>query len=125
ALRGGSRADLRVAVILFAAAGALQPAAWLPVYPYLRDHPELADDGTEAAYFHAQRIRPWIAVLVDATAIAVAMVAPVPALALWTLSLAFLAATSDGFGGTPRPARRRAHAPEGEGAGSTWSPLEG
>jgi len=32
---------------------------------------------------------------VDAAAIAVAVVAPVPALVLWTLSLGFLAATRD------------------------------
>lgn len=110
ALRGGNMADLRVAVVLFALVGALQPAAWLPVNPYLRDHPELADPGTEPAYFHAQRIRPWIAVLVDAFAMAVAIVAPVPALVAWTLSLFFLAATSDGFHGTFRLVRRRKQA---------------
>jgi uncharacterized membrane protein len=116
ALRGGNLADLRVAVVLFALAGAIQPAAWLPVYPYLRDHPELADPRTGAAYFHAQRFRPWIGVLVDAVAIVIAMVAPVPALVVWTLSLVFLAATSDGFRGAPRLARRRSHAANGEPA---------
>lgn len=126
ALRGGRLADLRAAVALFALVGALQPAAWLPVNPYLRDHPELADSHTDAAYFDAQRIRPWIGVLMDMIAMAVATVAPVPALVVWTLSLLFLAATSDGFQGAPRLARRLLHAPRGErAAGPLGSRLEG
>jgi len=126
ALRGGNPDDLRGAVVLYALVGAMQPAAWLPVYPHLRDHPELADARTEAAYFHAQRFRPWIGVLVDAIAVAVAMAAPVLALALWTLSLVFLAATSDGVRALPRLARRRSHARKGDrAAGSALSRLEG
>jgi uncharacterized membrane protein len=110
ALRGRDPADLRVAVILYTLAGALQPAAWIPVTPYLRDHPELTETPADAAYFDAQRTRPWVGLLVDATAVAVAMAAPVAALGLWTLSILFLAGTSDGFRWTPRPARRRSRA---------------
>ena len=110
ALRGGNLADLRVAVVLYALVGGLQLAAWLPLYPYLRDHPELAEPLTEARYFHAQRTRPWVGVGVDAIAVMVAMVAPVPALALWTLSLIYIAATSEGIREIPSPTRRRSHA---------------
>ena len=110
ALRGGNLADLRVAVVLYALVGGLQLAAWLPLYPYLRDHPELAEPLTEAKYFHAQRTRPCVGVGVDAIAVIVAMAAPVLALALWTLSLLFIAATSDGIRGIPLLARRRSHA---------------
>ena len=94
----------------YALVGGLQLAAWLPLYPYLRDHPELAEPLTEARYFHAQRTRPWVGVGVDAIAVIVAMVAPVLALALWTLSLIFIAATSEGIREIPSPTRRRSHA---------------
>jgi uncharacterized membrane protein len=116
ALRGGNLADLRVAVALYALVGGLQLAAWLPLYPYLRDHRELAEPLTEAKYFHAQRTRPWIGVGIDAIAVVVAMVAPILALALWTLSLIFLAATSEGIREIPFPTRRRSHAVKEERA---------
>jgi len=96
ALRGGDPADLRVAALLYALTAALQSAVWIPIFPYLRDHPELAEPGDSAAYLHAQRIRPWIGVGIDAAAAVAALVSPVAMLVLWTLSLIFLAATSDG-----------------------------
>jgi uncharacterized membrane protein len=110
ALRGGNPADLRVAVILYALVGGLQLAAWLPLYPYLRDHPELTEPLTEATYFHAQRTRPRVGVGIDAIAVAVAMVAPLTALALWTISLIFIAATSEGIREIHSPIQRRSHA---------------
>jgi uncharacterized membrane protein len=118
ALRGGNLADLRVAVALYALVGALQLAAWLPVAPYLRDHPELTEPLTEPAFFHAQRARPWIGVGVDAIAIVLAMVAPLAALAFWALSLIFSATTSEGVRGISLLTRRRARV---EG-GSVLSP---
>jgi uncharacterized membrane protein len=114
ALRGGSLADLRVAMVLYALVGGLQMAAWLPVWPYLRDHPELAQPRTEAAYFDSQRIRPWIGMLVNAIAVLVATIAPVPALVLSTLALVFIAVTSDGIGAGTLLARRHSRASKEE-----------
>jgi uncharacterized membrane protein len=96
ALQSGDAGDLRVSAVLYALTAALQSAAWIPVFPYLRDHPELAEAGDSAAHHHAQRIRPWIGVGIDAAAALAAIVSPVVMLVLWTLSLLFLAATSDG-----------------------------
>jgi uncharacterized membrane protein len=95
ALHGGAAADLRTAVSLYVLLATILVAAWLPIFRHLRDHPELVEPGTDAAFFHARRIRAWIGVAVDAIAVVVAMVAPIPALALWTLTLIVLAATSD------------------------------
>jgi uncharacterized membrane protein len=110
ALRGGHMADLRAATIVYVLLASLLVSAWLPIFPYLRDHPELVGPGTDAAFLHVQRIRSWIGVSVDAVAIVVATVAPILALAAWTLSLIFLAATSEGIRANPFLARRRAHA---------------
>jgi len=99
--------DLRVAAILNAAIAALQSAVWIPIFPYLRDHPELLEQGTDAAVFHAERIRPWIPIGIDVAAALVALVSPVAMIVLWTLSLIFLAATSDGVDMIPVLARRR------------------
>jgi uncharacterized membrane protein len=96
ALQGGDPGDLRVAAVLYALTAALQSAAWIPIFPYLRDHPELAEPGDSATSLHAQRIRPWIGVGIDAAAVLAALVSPVAMLVLWTFSLIFLAATSDG-----------------------------
>lgn len=101
ALRGGNAADLRVATVLYTLLAALQSAAWIPVFPHLRDHPELAEPGTDPASFHAQRARPWVGVGIDVAAAAVGMVLPILALVLWTVSLIFFAATSDGIEAVP------------------------
>ena len=95
ALHGGAAADLRTAISLYVLLAAILVAAWLPIFRHLRDHPELVEPGTDAAFFHARRIRVWIGVTVDAIAVVVAMVAPILALTLWTLTLMVLAATSD------------------------------
>ena len=116
ALRTGEKADLRAATVLYLMLAGVLVAAWIPMLAYLRDHPELAEPGTEAAFFHARRIRSWVGVVVDALAVVVAIVAPIPALALWTLSLILLAATSNRVPEVPFLARRRAHTSKQERA---------
>jgi hypothetical protein len=59
----------------------------------------------------AQRVRPWIAVATDVTAAGVAMVSPVLALVLWTLSVIFLAVTSEGVQAMRHVRGRRSRAP--------------
>ena len=107
ALRSGDPGDLRVAAVLYAGIAALQSAVWIPIYPHLRDHPELVEQCTDSALFHALRIRPWIAVGIDVVAALVALMSPVTMLVLWTVSLFFIAATSDGVETIPGLARRR------------------
>ena len=107
ALRGGDPTDLRVATMLYTGLAALQSAAWIPVFPYLRDHPDLVEPDSIPALFHAQRARPWVAVGLDVAAVLVAMPSPAVALTLWTFSLIFLAATSDGIEAIPGMRRRR------------------
>jgi uncharacterized membrane protein len=111
ALRSGNSADLRVATILYVLLAALLSAAWGPVFSYLGRHPDLVEPGTDAAFFRAQRVRPWVAVGVDVAAAGVAMVSPVLALVLWTLSVIFLAVTSEGVQVMRHVGGRRSRAP--------------
>jgi len=107
ALRDGNPPDLRAATVLYALLAALQSVAWVPVFRHLHAHRELVEPGTDAAFFHTQPVRPWIAVGVDLAAAAVAMVSPVVALVLWTLSVIYLGVTSDGVQTMSFVARRR------------------
>jgi len=116
ALRGGDPGDIRVATILYASLAAMNSATWIPIFPYLRDHRELMEPGTEAALLHAQRARPWVGVAIDAGAVLVATMSAVGALVLWTLSLIFLAATSEGLESISRRRRRRLPRPSEERA---------
>jgi hypothetical protein len=84
ALREGNLAGQRVAAALYALVPPLMSAAWIPHFPYLREHPKLLKPGTDPEYFHAQRIRPWIGVIFCAVAIAVGLVSPLPALVLFS-----------------------------------------
>jgi uncharacterized membrane protein len=107
ALRDGNPSDLRAATVLYALLAALQSVAWVPVFRHRHAHSELLEPGTDASFFHTQPVRPWIAVGVDLAAAAVAMVSPVGALVLWTLSVTFLGVTSDGVQTMSLVARRR------------------
>jgi len=107
ALRDGNSSDLRVATVLYALLAALQSVAWIPVFRHLHAHRELVEPATDVAFFHAQRVRPWIAVGVDVAAAAVAMIWPVVGLVLWTFTVIFLGITSDGVQTMSLVARRR------------------
>jgi uncharacterized membrane protein len=107
ALRDRDPADLRTAAVLYASLAVLQSAAWIPIFRHLRDHPDLVEPGADAALFHAQLARPWIAVGVDMAAALVGFMSPAAMLVLWTLSLIFLAVTSDGVETIPVMGRRR------------------
>ena len=112
ALHGGNPADLRLATALYVSLAALQSAAWIPVFSHLRRHPELVEPGTGTAFFRAQRVRPWIAIGIDAAAAVVCIVSPILALVLWTLSVIFLAVTSDGIRALPMTPRWRRRKPK-------------
>jgi hypothetical protein len=106
ALHSGTVGDLRVATILYSAAGALQSAAWLPMISYLHLHPELVDPDAEELYFRNQRTRPWIGASLDALTIVVAVVAPKVAVALCVFPSIYHAVTSDGIGSVRARGRR-------------------
>jgi uncharacterized membrane protein len=110
ALRGGDPNDLRLAAVLYAVVAALPSAVWIPILRHLRNHPELLEPETDPARVHAERVRPWIAIGLDTVAALVALASPVAMLVLWTCSLVFLGATSDGIETMRRAARRRQRA---------------
>lgn len=97
ALLSGDPGDLRIASVLYALLAAVQSAMWIPIFHHLRDHPELIEPGTDPARLGAQTVRGWIGAGIDVGAAGVALVSPTAMLILWTISLGFLAATSDGI----------------------------
>jgi len=101
ALREGNLADQQVAVALYALTAGLMSAAWLPVFPYLRDHPELIEEGTESAYFHMQRMRPWTGVILYLLAAAVGAFYPWGGLLLFLVMMLYHAVTSEGLQNAP------------------------
>ena len=96
ALREGNAADEHVAAAFYAVIAGLMSAAWLPLFPYLRDHPELVQPGAETTFFHAQRLRPWTGVLCYGIAIGVSFWSTPFALCIFTFMVAFHALTSEG-----------------------------
>ena len=95
---GNSSYDQRVAVTVYALVAAAMSASWLPVFPYLRDHPELLEPTATAEYFHAQRPRPVIGVALYALAAPVAwFLGPAVGLSLLVLMIIFHAVTSEGL----------------------------
>jgi hypothetical protein len=73
-------------------------ASWLPVFPYLRDHPKLLVPTATAEYFHAQRPRPVIGVALYALAAPVAwFLGPTVGLSFFVIMIIFHAVTSEGI----------------------------
>lgn len=96
ALSEGNLADLQVAVALYALTACAMSAAWIPIFPYLRDHPELVQDGTESCYFHLQRMRPWTGVGLYLLGAVVGAFYPLAGLLLFLVMMLFHAITSEG-----------------------------
>ena len=95
---GNSSYDQRVAVTFYALAAAAMSASWLPVFPYLRDHPELLESTATAEYFRAQRLRPVIGVALYGLAVPVVwLLGPVVGLAFFVIMIIFHAVTSEGL----------------------------
>jgi uncharacterized membrane protein len=94
---GNSSFDQRVAVTVYALAAAAMSASWLPVFPYLRNHPELLEPAATAEYFRAQRLRPVIGVALYGLAIPVVwLLGPAAGLSFFVIMIIFHAVTSEG-----------------------------
>ncbi|HXI84686.1 MAG TPA: TMEM175 family protein [Verrucomicrobiae bacterium] len=103
AFRSGNLADQKAAVVLYALVTGLMSAAWLPVFPYLRRHPELLQPGVGAEAIGAQVIRPIVGVVSYGLAALLGwFVHPLCAIALFVFMVAYHACTSQGV----RPVRR-------------------
>lgn len=101
ALREGDLADQQVAVALYALTAGVMSAAWLPLFPYLRDNPHLLEEGTDPAYFHAQRARPWTGVTLYLFAAAVGAFYPWVGLLIFLVMVLYHALTSEGLQDAP------------------------
>jgi uncharacterized membrane protein len=96
AFRSGNQWDQSIAVAFYASIACLMSAAWLPIFPYLRDHQRLVDPDVPSAYFHAQRLRPWTGVALYAAAGLVGFLQPVIGVLFFVVMIVFHAVTSEG-----------------------------
>jgi uncharacterized membrane protein len=95
---GNSSYDQRVAVTFYALVAAAMSASWLPVFPYLRVHPELLKRSATAEYFRAQRLRPLIGVALYGLAVPVVwFLGPAAGLSFFVIMIIFHAVTSEGL----------------------------
>jgi uncharacterized membrane protein len=90
-------ANRQVAVGLYALVAGLMLAAWLPVAPYLRDHPYLLVDDADVVTVGTQGVLPWIGIGLYAAAPVLGLVAPVAGLLLFLAIVVFYAVTSEGL----------------------------
>jgi uncharacterized membrane protein len=68
AFQSGDRADQEVAVVVYALVACLMSAAWLPVFPYLHRHRQLAHGHVPELEFRRQYSRPVVGVACYAAA---------------------------------------------------------
>jgi uncharacterized membrane protein len=101
ALHEGNPTDQRVAVALYALVAALMSAAWIGVFAYLKHHRQLVEPETDPSYFHAQRMRPWVGVILYTAAGLLGLLAPAVGLILFVVMVIFHALTSEGLHQTP------------------------
>jgi uncharacterized membrane protein len=99
AIRSGDLANERAAVVLYAVIAGLMSAAWLPLFPYLHRHPELAKPDVQPGTFAAQTSRPVVGVLLYALAALIGwFVHPLLAIAIFVFMVVYHAWTSQGIG---------------------------
>jgi uncharacterized membrane protein len=97
AFRLGNLADEKTAVVLYALVTGLMSAAWLPVFPYLRRHPELLKPEVELGNIAAQVRRPVVGVVSYALAALTGwFIHPACAIAFFVFMVAYHALTSEG-----------------------------
>jgi uncharacterized membrane protein len=101
--RTGNLADEKVAVALYALIGALLCLAWLFFFAYLARHPDLTKEEVDDSFFHHERPRALIGVIlyVGAGAAGV-LIHPLVASAVFLLLPVFYAFTSHGHDSVTR-----------------------
>jgi uncharacterized membrane protein len=98
ALRDGSLADQKVAVVVYALIAGLMSAAWLPAFPHLYRHPELLKPHRLGAFFAFQILRPVIGIaLYVAGAVLGWFAHPLLAVGVFATVVAYYAWTSQGI----------------------------
>jgi len=100
--RRGNLADQRVAVGLYALAGALLCLSWLIFFSYLARHPDLTKEEVDDSYFVRERPRALIGVgLYVAAGAAGVLIHPLVASVIFLLLPIFYGLTSHGFDQRP------------------------
>ena len=94
----GTNADRCAAAVMYSAVGALVSIAWIPIFPYLRRHPELLENPDDAPAIGAERSRPFVGIASYILAAAGAyLVDPWVAIALFFWMILYHGVTSQGL----------------------------
>jgi uncharacterized membrane protein len=95
--QSGDLFDQRSAVLLYALIAGLMSAAWLPVFPYLHRHPELADPNLATGMFAVQICRPVTGVVLYTLAALLGwFLHPLAAITIFVAMVVYHAWTSEG-----------------------------
>lgn len=98
AFRAGDMVNERAAVVLYAIICGLMSAAWIPIFPYLANHPELVKPEVPEGLFAAQISRPLVGVgSYSLAALLGWYVSPWLAIALFIFMIVYHAVTSQGL----------------------------
>ncbi len=89
-------ADARIATALYGALALVMALPWTFIWRHLRDRPDLLEPGYDAAFAAAALRRNVWGPIIYAAAIAVALVSPIVALALYVAIVVFFASVRQG-----------------------------
>jgi uncharacterized membrane protein len=93
AVRHGTHADLVTACLLYAGVGLLVPVAWIPLYRYLEATPQLLASPGDKAFMHDGAGRALVSLAGYPLAGALALFAPIAAVAVYALIPVFFLVT--------------------------------
>jgi TMEM175 potassium channel family protein len=100
---GGGGTPASTAAAVYALLGVVLPVPWILIWRHLSQHPELLEQGFDAAHARAEFKRSLIGPAIYILAIPVAILAPVVALAFFIAIAVLYALTNQGVGASAQP----------------------
>lgn len=95
--RAGTTSDREAALLLYGLVAFAMAGTWLLVFTYLDGHPQLLSRDVAAGYFRRERRRAAPGMVLPCIAVAIGLLSPVAALAVFLGVSLFYAVTSEGL----------------------------